>query len=327
MKGRRGVGSGSIWVLCVVAGLLVGCEAKLRLAAVEEAGREPIRRSDQYQAAVAAPDRLVVVGTHGVVLTSTHGDSWTRQDLPGWPSLIDLARCPDGTWVALAFEREVWTAAPDAARWTRVPLADGETPQAITCDPQGRWWIAGGFSSLQWTADGGRNWNTHTLDEDLFLTSVQFVDAMTAYATGEFGTVICSRDGGATWERLESLPDEFYPQDAWFADAQRGWIVGLRGGILATEDGGDSWSRQASPTLAPLYGLGIVDGIPQAVGGEGVVLRLQDGHWQRIDYADPVHGFLRAIAPAPGGRVLVAGGGGALRLIPAGATRALASAP
>lgn len=313
------------WALC----LLAGCEAKLRLEAVEAARAEPIRRSDQFQAAVGDERHLVVVGAHGVVVSSADGGAtWQRQDLAGWPSLLDIARCPDGSFVALAYERELWTAPADAGAWTRIPLASKETPQAITCDPQGRWWIVGSFSSIQSSSDHGKSWNTQTLDEDLFLTSIQFVSAEHAFATGEFGTVLRSTDGGASWERLPSLPEEFYPEDAWFADEQRGWVVGLQGGIYATTDGGTTWSRQVSDTLAPLYALGNVAGVPHAVGGEGVVLRLEQSQWRRVAYENPVHGFLRVILAARTDHMLIAGGSGALRVLPAaGDSPTVASSP
>lgn len=312
----RGSGPREAGCLLVLLVLLAGCEAKLRLEDVEAAREQAIRRSDQFQAAVPTSERLVVVGTHGVIVTSADGGStWHRHELAGWPSLIDVARCPDGSLVALAYERELWTATATADHWTRVPLASEETPQALTCDPGGRWWIVGSFSSIQSSADRGKTWHTQTLDEDLFLTSIQFVDQQQAFATGEFGTVLKSVDGGAAWERLPSLPDEFYPEDAWFADPEHGWVAGLQGAILATSDGGQTWTRQSTDTLAPLYSIGTVGGVPYVVGGEGVILRLAQSRWQRLEYADPVHAFLRVAVEVGNGKLLIAGGSGALRLI------------
>jgi photosystem II stability/assembly factor-like uncharacterized protein len=296
--------------------LVGGCEAKLRLDEVEATREQAIRRSDQFQAAVATAERVVVVGTHGVIVTSSdQGTTWHRHELDSWPSLIDVAACPDGSLAALAYERELWTAPATGEQWTLHKLESKETPQALTCDPQGRLWIVGSFSSIQSSSDGGKTWSSQTLDEDLFLTSIQFLDPQHAFATGEFGTVLKTSDGGATWQRLANLPDEFYPEDAWFKNLQQGWVAGLQGGLLMTGDGGQTWSRQDTGTFAPLYSLGTVAGVPYVVGGEGVVLRLANDQWRKIDYVDQSHGYLRVVLEVGHDKLLVAGGGGIARLI------------
>ena len=65
------------------------------------------------------------------------------------------------------------------------------------------------------------------MDEDMHFTSIQFIDDKVGFMTGEFGDVVRTQDGGATWEFLQPLPDEFYPQAAHFENQDTGWIVGL----------------------------------------------------------------------------------------------------
>ena len=70
-----------------------GCEAPLNLAGVEQELAKPIHRYDQFQAAVSNDQLMVVVGEAGTVLVSSDsGQTWQRQELPGRPALIDLAR-------------------------------------------------------------------------------------------------------------------------------------------------------------------------------------------------------------------------------------------
>lgn len=322
---RRGWGCGLVGILM----LLGGCEAKLRLEAVDAAREQAIRRTDHFQSAVANAERMVVVGTHGLIVTSAdQGKSWQRFELAGWPSLIDITACPDGELVALAYEGQIWTAPATADAWTMHRIESAETPQALTCDPAGRIWVVGGFSSFTMSADHGKTWSAQSLDEDLFLTTIQFFDGDTAIATGEFGTVVKTIDAGATWQVQAPMPDEFYPEDTWFQDSQTGWAVSLRGRVLATTDGGMTWALQSTPTLAPLFSLSMSGGVPYAVGGDGVIVRRVDEAWQAVEYAEPFHLYLRAVAPV-GDRLLVAGGSGALRLLslePASAVRAGLSA-
>ncbi len=295
--------------------LLAGCEAKLRLEEVDATRQQPIRRSDQFQAAASNAERVVVVATHGVIVTSAdQGQSWQRVELEGWPSLMDVAACPDGSFVALAFERQIWLGSPTAEQWTMAKIDSNETPQALTCDSRGRVWVVGSFSTFLVSADKGATWTAQSLEEDLFLTSIQFFDANHAIAVGEFGAVLKTMDGGTTWQNLDPMPEEFYPQDAWFQDPQQGWAVGLRGRVMETADGGATWRLVQTPTLAPLFTLGALNGVPCVVGGDGVVMLRVNGQWQPQSYPDAYHQYLRAMLPL-GDKLLVAGGSGALRVL------------
>jgi photosystem II stability/assembly factor-like uncharacterized protein len=95
----------------------------------------------------------------------------------------------------------------------------------------------GSFSTFLSSRDGGESWQEDSLNEDAMLTSIQFLDAQLGYATGEFGVVSRTVDGGASWEVLAPMRDEFYPQTTLFTDADTGWSVGLDGMVLHTRDG------------------------------------------------------------------------------------------
>ncbi|MBI2800286.1 MAG: hypothetical protein HYX63_08365 [Gammaproteobacteria bacterium] len=314
-----GPGSGRHWATALavlLASGLLGCEAKLRLQDVAKARTEAIRRTDQFQAGIIAGKLLVVVASHGVIVKSTdRGLTWVRQELAGWPSLIDITQCPNGDVIALAFEGQIWTAPASADKWTLHKIDSKETPQALTCDPHGRLWVVGSYSSIVNSADGGKTWTTQSLDQDLFLTSIQFLDDKNAIATGEFGTVAKTHDGGTSWQSQNAIPEEFYPADTWFQNLSVGWAVGLRGRVMQTVDGGTTWTLQSTPTLAPLFRLNSVDGVPYAVGGDGVIMRFEGGAWQLVPYDSPFHLYLRVLLPI-GDELLIAGGSGALRVLP-----------
>lgn len=299
--------------------VLAACEAPLQLDGVEQRLAEPIRRSDQFQAASANDSTIVVVGNQGLVLTSAdEGNSWQRSELPDWPALIGVTSCPDGSFAALAAEGLVWVSVDDGASWTPHAIDSEEAPQAISCDPQNRIWVVGSFSSIFWSADTGASWDFTSLDEDLILTNVQFVDAQIAYITGEFGTVLKSTDSGATWERLADLEDSFYPHAMYFEDPDRGWLVGLQGHVLFTADGAQTWSLQPTGTRAPLYGIERAGEDLFAVGGEGTVLRHHGQQWTAIDHGKPILLYLRPVLAVGQDRLLVAGQAGALYVLPVG---------
>ena len=289
------------------------CEAPLNLEGVQAQSREAILRFDNYQAAATNDDSIVVVGSAGVVVTSTdNGETWSRQILSGYPALIDVIACPDSSYAVLDFNHHIWLSNDNARTWNKKPIDSTEVPQAITCDPNNQIWVVASFSTFLTSPDQGDTWNSYSLDEDLMLTSIQFIDEQTAFVTGEFGTVLKSSDAGKTWDYMEPLPGEFYPQASYFKDAENGWVVGLRGKILHTNDGSNSWQNQATGIDVPLYGVKAGESKLFAVGDTGKLLEYDNGNWQQLSHEFPIRFYLRAVLQLNDKSILLAGGAGAL---------------
>jgi photosystem II stability/assembly factor-like uncharacterized protein len=62
-------------------------------------------------------------------------------------------------------------------------------------------------------------------------------------AVGDYGSVLCSDDGGASWWQAE-VPVQVTLTAVDFVDAEYGWAVGHDAVVLHTQDGGASWLRQ-----------------------------------------------------------------------------------
>ncbi len=82
------------------------------------------------------------------------------------------------------------------------------------------------------------------IPDDLF--SVSPVGKDRAVASGYWGAIYLTEDGGATWRAADTGTDRLI-YDVSMADAQHGWAVGQVGLVLRTEDGGASWQRQSTP--------------------------------------------------------------------------------
>lgn len=295
----------------LLAFLVAGCEAPLDLDAVEAQQAKPVQRADLFQAAARHLDQVVVVGAMGVVVQSSDsGTNWQRNRLPGNPFLLDIVACPNGNFHALEKTDGIWTLQA-GGEWRRQALPEATEPQAMTCDQANVIWVTGGFSTILHSTDAGASWTDWSLDEDLFLTSIQFVDATHGFVTGEFGTVLVSDDSGASWQPATALPDSFYPQSAHLSSPTTGWVIGLDGMIWTTDTGGMSWQLSDSGISSPLYGIAGSDKHLMAVGDNTTILyhHSGDASWHRLDTSGRQRTYLRAAASLGDGDFVVAGGG------------------
>ena len=298
--------------------LMAGCEAPLVLDKVNEQRKQPIQRTDRFQAAANNGSATVVVANQGVIVYSQDdGNSWQRHTFEGWPALIDVAACPNGSFVALAYDRTVYLSSDNGSSWQAKKIPTEETPQAITCAPNNDLWVVGSFTFMWVSRDQGDTWTESTRDEDSIFTTVQFVDDNTGFVMGEFGIAMKTVDGGENWENLPPLPNEFYSQAALFLSKDKGWVGGLGGAIFHTTDGGQTWTKQATNLQVPIYALTEINGDVYAAGGEGNLLRLADNEWLPLAHDKPLRLYIRALT-AVGDNLLVGGVRGTLHLITPG---------
>jgi photosystem II stability/assembly factor-like uncharacterized protein len=306
---RRGLAAGVV----LACGLLSACsDSSVDMSGIAAERARPVQRYDTVQS-VASNDKVVVAGTQsGVVLTSDDlGKSWQRITLGG-SSLVDVAKCGDQGFVAVDHYHKVWFADAAGKQWQSVALEMPRTPLAVTCDPQGGWWVAGTNSVIAGSKDQGKTWTVTDLGKDAQITTIQFVDAQHGFALGEFGLTLSTEDGGMTWKFGPKIPDDFYAYAALFKDTKEGWVSGIAGQILHTVDGGKSWKKQTNATQAALKRLFMHDGMPFGVGAVGVIARLEGDTWRAVPYTDAAPITLMGGAPLPGQSALVIGGAGGL---------------
>ncbi len=308
-------------LLAVISFVFLGCEAELKLDQIDAENAKVVRRYDQFLAAARSDQGIVVAGAHGVILSSTDdGQSWRRTVLGDAsaaerPALIGTAACAGGAFVVLDYSRRIWLASGPEGPWEARELPIEDIPLAITCGPSDRLWVVGEFSMILFSDDLGESWNDRSVGDDFMFTTVQFVNDAFGVITGEFGRVYVTADGGDSWTESDPLPDEFYSQAALFTTPEEGWVGGLQGVILHTENGGRTWNREETEADVPIYGL-VSDGDRlYAVGDHATLLRRVAERW--VVHKDEAYlfGYLRAVLPLSGQRMLVAGGAGNLAVI------------
>ncbi len=294
--------------------ILTACEAPLDLSGVVKESARSTHRSDLFQAAAHYRDSVVVVGGMGTIVQSADGGkNWQNTTLPDRPYLVDVTSCADGSFYAIDKTDGLWSPGGDG-RWGRKALPDMTEPQALTCNTDNVIWVIGAFSTIYHSSDAGANWESWSLDEDLYLTTIQFIDQQHGIVTGEFGTVLLTRDAGVTWQRINDLPGSFYPQSAYFTKLSTGWVVGLSGTIWKTLDGGQSWQRMQSGISTPLYGIKGSGNTLVAVGDNTTILYsgTDSDVWAPLDETIKSRTYLRGVIGLDDERFIVAGGGGSL---------------
>ncbi len=127
-------------------------------------------------------------------------------------------------------------------------------------------------------------WEPVSFPEDIDLRSVFFVTADVGWAAGEKGTLIHTKDGGATWTaQLGGDPQaaEKEIKLLTFFDERTGWAV-QDGRILRTTDG-ENWQDLGSglPDIKLLAMISATEGVAEASPGIGVnpstLYRTRDG--------------------------------------------------
>lgn len=114
------------------------------------------------------------------------------------------------------------------------------------------------------------------------LYDVDFIDSRTGYASGYYGTLLKTSNGGEHWQSLNSGVDELLRR-VNAVDASHIWAVGHRGSILHTSNGGNSWQTQYQLPGKYLRDLSFTNkNIGWVVGHEASILKTEDGgkSWQ-----------------------------------------------
>lgn len=306
-------------LVAVLASALAACEAPLDMSEVDKTLEQDIRRTDMFQAAIATEKGAMVVGMAGVVVDFESGAPVSRTELAYGdkiiaPQLISVDTCPDGSTVILDAHHYVWVSEKGSDDWAAKPIDTFEDITDLDCAPDGSYWITASYETLYSSKDKGDTWEENSLGDDLVLAFVEFVDQDFGVAFGEFGAVLTTIDGGATWTASDvTLPGGIFPLGAYVASRDNWWVGGLDGVIVSTKDGGQTWQREDTGTSTPVFTIASAGDSRLAFGEFGTVL-VQTGDsrsWAPHAQSQEVMGYLRAAIATTDG-VLVAGGAGSV---------------
>jgi photosystem II stability/assembly factor-like uncharacterized protein len=147
--------------------------------------------------------------------------------------------------------------------------------QSISFPDSANGWAVAFSGEVFHTRDGGKSWQPQATGVTAAILSVQFLDSMVGWASGN-NQLLSTQDGGATWS-AKSLPETNL--QLFFTDKNHGWIWNPGGLLYRTRDGGDIW-RKIEKNEAPvmIMGMHYADSLHGwRVGENGLIQKTGDG--------------------------------------------------
>ncbi|MFC4671152.1 WD40/YVTN/BNR-like repeat-containing protein [Seohaeicola nanhaiensis] len=184
---------------------------------------------------------LTGTGRTGWRLTGPHCDGWPINHVVGDPETGNLWAGGGGEWSGAG----VWRSTDGGQSWTVARLSKGQIDEWAANDPEMAAFMK--WEPVETKFDGLADsvWSLHHAHGTL-------------YAGTRPAQLLMSTDGGATWEKSESLAN-FPDRENWNPgaaglvlhsivsdpeDARKIWLGISSSGVFATEDGGESWERR-----------------------------------------------------------------------------------
>lgn len=258
--------------------------------------------------------RLVAVGERGTIVVSENsGRTWelTHRDDDVPVTLTDITVLTDKLLLAVGHDSVILRSTDAGLSWELI-MRDSELGEPLL----GSWsedgtnvFAYGSFGKFLVSQDAGKTFELRELPIYGEHLSAMAGDADdTRIMVGEMGLVLRSRDGGDSWEKLESFYDGSLFGIAYLNDTR--WIAyGMRGHVFFSDDNGDSWEQIDVGNELPLYGHAVTGSGSQIVlvGTAGILVSLNDqGELLETGNMGGL-GTLTSAVILPSGEIFVAG--------------------
>lgn len=284
-----------------------------------------------------------VVGHPGIVLRTTdHGAHYTNVKVPTTDALFSIDINQAGQGAIVGRSGLVLVTSDGGNTWTKTnALTDVEKeddrPHLFAVDvlENGTIVAVGSFATIVRSTDLGKTWERSAIDvtlphdprsrshddeedmnagfeEEARLTGVSFGDDKAGYVVGEFGMVLRSDDGGASFKRQRSATETLL-FSVHAVSAKHAVASGSDGTIVETTDG-QTWKRVTSGTTNHLFGIWASADTCVAVGADGAVVLRKGASAPFQVVPTHIHTWLSSVALHDGTHGTVTGGLGHLLL-------------
>jgi photosystem II stability/assembly factor-like uncharacterized protein len=196
----------------------------------------------------------------GLYRLEVGAQTWLRADLVPPVAVYEVTLNAAGTLFAATAAGGTYSSADGGKNWRRVPGLDNQIILSVLGSEAQTIFAGTSGHGLFVTHNSGSTWETIPEFQDAYvpLLTADPRDSRTIYA-GTRHTLMRSRDGGASWERVVGgIEAEVVYALLFDAQSNRIYAGTAAHGILASDDRGASWQpvteppRQGEPTRSPV---------------------------------------------------------------------------
>ena len=284
-----------------------------------ESDRYAFGNENYYDVAVIDQQRMVIVGSDSVILTTSDGGAtWKRAPIPSFSHWF--YQCYAVCFVNAQLGWAVGTGGTiihttdGGNTWREQYTIVSNTLNGISFANERFGVIVGDNGVVVRTSNGGTTWSW-SVPTSLTLREVAAVDSLNLWAVGDSRLIIHSSNGGISWttQSIDTLSPH-YSYSVCFTSSQVGWVVGPYRLIGKTTNGGATWNWLRAPRTGTGYYTGVCfidDSRGWIVDNSGYVISTVDGgtSWQ-VPYASPNGGWgysFQKIKASRDGRVSLCG--------------------
>jgi len=236
---------------------------------------------------------FVAVGSDGVIITSSNGESWEIQDSGTSQSLFDVIWCGN-QFVSVGKGGTILTS-PGGITWTKQNSGTSYST-FYGVDYNGSLLVATSSNHIRYSSDNGITWNLVSIDfpdpnnpSQTIFTRLKAItsDGTQFVVVGDRGVVVTSTDG-IIWNK-QNTPVSSILNAIAFANSQ--YVAVGQAGTVLTSSNGIDWDERSTPTASSLLDI-VWDGsqyvaVGNPGGGENIlVITSEDGIlWTKHDEA------------------------------------------
>jgi len=268
-------------------------------------------------------NNILAVGDNGYIITSKDGGkNWKNIVTPGSNLLKAIQMPTDSVGYIVGSYKAILKTEDKGKSW--FPLFDntgsGNYYSWLTdlyFFNKDRGCIVGEDGIFISTNDGGRSWNTVSINSSVKFNSITFITDSIGFICGSGSTLYKTLNGGRTWQQVTlSVINEFQTlSKIRFINSTTGFILGSNGLCLKTTDAGITWVLINTPTSGEYYDIYFQNATKGFIVGTysgGLILQTDDGgnNWNPVFNYQGRWASYYCISADPGKKKIVIAGGG-----------------